>query len=227
MANKILLAISIVIFCNATALANQDINDPDPTEQIQEVSHPHAFVHTIRTYYINELLHNKWSPVMGNRDSNINVVEFSDYQCGHCKKMTTTIEKLINRDPNIRVVFKNFVIFGNNSALAAKMGLYANTQGRFDKYNYLLMQHPDRINADDVMQAATKSGLNVNAANQFIAQHDNEINTYLRNNAALAEKIGLQGTPAFIIINEKNEKIKVIPRATNLTTLLAAISSVN
>jgi protein-disulfide isomerase len=68
----------------------------------------------------NAIFNDSTSPYAGNKDGNVIMVEFFDYQCGHCKDMKNVIEGLIKKNPNLKVIFKEFPIFGANSELASK-----------------------------------------------------------------------------------------------------------
>src|SRR5262249_24609588 len=73
------------------------------------------------------------SPVGGNPKGTVTIVEFFDYQCPHCKEMEAIIEKLVGKDKNLRVVYKELPIFGTNSRFASNAALASQEQGA-DKY---------------------------------------------------------------------------------------------
>ena len=72
---------------------------------------------------------------MGNPKGDVTLVEFFDYQCVHCKKMSPLLNTLMKDKPNLRVIYKEFPIFGKNSEMAAKVALAAAMQGKYKEFN--------------------------------------------------------------------------------------------
>ena len=70
-------------------------------------------------------------PVMGNPKGDITIVEYYDYRCPFCKKVNPVIQKVVKDDGHIRLVFKDWPVFGDVSVYAARLGLAAKYQ---DKY---------------------------------------------------------------------------------------------
>jgi protein-disulfide isomerase len=70
-----------------------------------------------------ELLHNPTSPTSGNRAGDITVVEFFYYRCPHCKAAFGTVKKLLQDDSNLRFVYKEFPVLGEESLLVGKAAL--------------------------------------------------------------------------------------------------------
>lgn len=137
------------------------------------------------------------SPVLGNAKGNVTIVEFFDYQCPHCKDMETVIDGLVAKDKNIRVVFKEFPIFGNSSVYASKAALAANNQGKYKQFHKALMDSSNPLTQDKVMAAAKKVGLDMKKlkADMDSAAVQQELDTNLK----LAQDLGLLGTPAFVV----------------------------
>ncbi len=61
--------------------------------------------------------------LVANPGGTVTVVQFADYRCGYCKAAAPEIQALIKADPDVRVVFKEFPIFGGVSDTAAKIAL--------------------------------------------------------------------------------------------------------
>lgn len=137
------------------------------------------------------------SPVVGNAQGKVNVVEFLDYQCGHCKKMQPIIDKLIQSNPEVRVVIKELPIFGGESEFAAKAALAAQKQGKFYQMHNALLQVKEPLTQERILKLATDNGLNVQ---QLQADMNSEaVAQELRNNVALEKALELVGTPVFIL----------------------------
>ncbi|CCZ21573.1 putative outer membrane protein [Acetobacter sp. CAG:977] len=138
------------------------------------------------------------SPIIGNPNGDVTVVEFFDYQCGFCKRMFSKVLKSVNADGNIRWVLRDLPTLGPISRTAAKASLAANKQGKFFEFHQAMMTNNDRLeDEDDVMDVAKKAGLDVKQLKQDMESP--EIEKILNDNAQLALKVQTQGVPNFII----------------------------
>lgn len=143
----------------------------------------------------------KNQPTAGNKDGDITVVEFFDYACGYCKKAFPGLKKLLDEDKNVKVIFKEFPILSPNSLIAAKAALAVNMIAP-EKY---LAFHTALITGqisgeESVLTIADKLGLDRKAISAKM--NSEEINNILAENRQTASKLGINGTPAFIIGNE-------------------------
>lgn len=150
----------------------------------------------------DRLLDDGHSFVTGNPDGDVTVIEFSDYRCGYCKKAHPEIHALLERDPNVRLVVKEFPILGPESVTLARMALAALAldPARFAALNDTLMRHPGNLNETTGYRLAAEAGYDLAALKAAAAS--TEIDAKLQANAALAEQLGLQGTPSFVIGSE-------------------------
>ena len=142
-------------------------------------------------------LFNNQSPVAGNKQGKVNLVEFFDYQCIHCKQMVGVIGGLIKTNSDLRVVYKEFPIFGPNSQYAAAAALAANKQGKYHALHNALMAEKNKLNKDSVLRIAKKVGLDTEQLQKDMK--DPAIKKELEANLDLAKKLGLGGTPAFVV----------------------------
>ena len=150
----------------------------------------------------NQLLHDPLSPVGGNPDGDVTIVEFFDYRCGFCKKVFPAITELLETDPNVRLVFKEFPILGPESVTASRAALAA---WRIDSRKYealhdALMQTRGKLPQSKVMKIAANSGFDVAELKAAMALP--EIDATLEENLRLAQALNINGTPAFVIGNE-------------------------
>ncbi len=141
------------------------------------------------------------SPVGGNLEGNVTVVEFFDYRCGYCKRVHETVMETINADGNVRLVYKEFPILGPESLVAARaaLGVYYNASDKYVAFNDALMRSKGGLNEDKILDIAAGIGLKRDAVKEHMK--DPRIDTELRHNMALAEALGIRGTPAFVINN--------------------------
>ena len=79
------------------------------------------------------------SPVGGNPDGDVTLVEFFDYNCGYCKRVLPTLEALVEDDSELRIVFKEFPILSQSSMVAAQAALAAQWQDLYEPFHFALM----------------------------------------------------------------------------------------
>ena len=94
--------------------------------------------------------------VAGNPDGDITVVEFFDYNCGYCKRGLGDIVKLVESDPNVRVVFKELPILSKGSEEAARVALAAKKQGKYWEVHRALLQARGHMNEAAALRLAEK-----------------------------------------------------------------------
>ncbi len=147
----------------------------------------------------DEIYSDPGSPVGGNPIGDVTVVEFFDYQCPHCRAMTPRMDRLLEEDKNIRVVYKEWPVLGPVSALAARVALAARKQGaaKYLDLHGALMSIQDRLNIDLVYGAAEDVGLDIEQLKRDMK--DPDISAVLARNSDLAAALGLTGTPGFVI----------------------------
>jgi protein-disulfide isomerase len=145
----------------------------------------------------HEILFDPDSPVAGNPEGSVTVVEFFDYRCGYCKASLEMVMDLIREDPDIRVVFKELPILSPESARAAQAALAAQRQGRYLDLHYAMMSSRGQYDDQQILDIAAEVGLDVE---QLAADMDApEIKAFIQNNLSLAGSLGIDGTPTFIV----------------------------
>jgi len=137
------------------------------------------------------------APVLGNPEGDVTLVEFFDYRCPYCKRMTGIIDELIQSDPNLRLVMKEFPILSRESVQAARAALAAGKQEKYQAFHFALMEDGGSFTDDEIMAVAAAVGLDV--ARLRSDMQDPEIEAALRRTHGLAQKIGITGTPAFVV----------------------------
>jgi protein-disulfide isomerase len=149
----------------------------------------------------DQLENAKYSPVGGNPDGNVTVVEFFDYRCGYCKRVHDTVAGTVKDDGNVRLVYKEFPILGPESLIASRaaLGVFFNITDKYTPFHNALMLSKGGLNEDKVLEIAESIGLDKAAVKKHM--DDPRVDTELRHNMALAEALGIQGTPAFVVNN--------------------------
>lgn len=143
-------------------------------------------------YYINKDL-----PSAGNPDGDVTVVEYFDYNCGYCRRAFADIVDIIEQDKNVRVVFQDLPVLGTDSYNIAVLSMASHKQGKYFEFHKAIMGHSGPQDMDTILGVAEKAGLDVEKLKEDM--NDPEIETTLRKHAQMAQSIGINGTPGFII----------------------------
>ena len=137
------------------------------------------------------------APVAGNPDGDITVVEFFDYNCGYCKRGFSEIAKLVEKDKNVRVVFKEFPILRDESEQAAKVALAARMQGKYWEVHGDMIQTKGLVNEAVALKVAEKHGLDMAKLKADMASP--EVKAELDRVKELAKTLSINGTPHFLV----------------------------
>lgn len=143
---------------------------------------------------------------VGNPKGRVTIVEFFDYQCIHCKKMAPTLATLMKKDSDLRVIYKEFPIFGKSSEMASRAALAAGMQGKYQAMHEALMKIEKRLDEKTVMDTAKSIGLDLKKLKKDM--DSTQVSEILENNRLIAEKLHLMGTPAFIVGATPNGQFK-------------------
>ncbi len=129
--------------------------------------------------------------VMGNPNGDVTLVEFFDYNCGYCRASLPTIDRLVKSDPKLRVVFRELPILAEESRDAARASLAAAKQGRFAAFHEALYAG-GQVSAQSIAAAARQSGVD-------LSKIPDDADTEVASNLQLAAKLGISGTPAWVV----------------------------
>ena len=146
---------------------------------------------------INSILRQPNDPVAGNPKGKVTIVEFFDYQCSHCSNMAPVIASIIKANPNVRVVFKEYPIFGGISEFATRAALAANMQKKYYLFNHALLTSNLAMNENNIYDIAKSLGLNVEKLKSDMKSP--RIKNQVNANYALARRLNITGTPSFFI----------------------------
>jgi protein-disulfide isomerase len=161
-----------------------------------------------------ELYRPTGSPVVGNVKGDVPVIEFFDYNCGYCKKAFLDLAKLMDRDKKVRVILKEFPILAKGSEEASRVALAAKMQGKYWEFHRAMLESQGQANEASALRVAEKLGLDMARLKKDMASA--EVKKEIDDTRQLATKMGIQGTPHFIVGD------RVIPGAPeNLAELLS------
>jgi len=158
-----------------------------------------------------ELFRDPASPVGGNPEGDVTLVEFFDYNCPYCRRVAPVMAEAEAADPQLRIVYKELPILGPGSLLAARAALAAHRQGRYAAFHKALMAADGAADAGSVRAVAAEVGLDV--ARLEADMEDVAIQQAIDRNLALAEALRINGTPGFVVGTQ------ILRGATDLKTM--------
>ena len=172
-------------------------------------------VEAIRAH-LAQLTQDPGSPVAGNPQGKVTVVEFFDYQCGYCKRQVAELKKLLQGDADVRLVYKDLPILGPPSVFAARAALAARKQGKHEALHEALMATKESLTEEIVLKVATESGLDIARLQKDMA--DPSVAEALERNFQLQRALNIEGTPALIVGTE------FVPGAASVETLKVLVA---
>lgn len=134
---------------------------------------------------------------IGNPDGDITLVEFFDYNCGYCKRTLADVNRLLENDPDLRIVFKEFPILSEGSLETARLSLAAGKQGKYLEFHRAVMGAQGEMNGEKALQIAGQIGLDTKKLEQDAKA--GEIDQTIGQVFQLANALRINGTPGFIV----------------------------
>ena len=155
-------------------------------------------------------------PVMGNANGTITLYEFSDYNCGYCKRVFEPIQQLVRDNPDVRLVIKEFPILSQSSLVAAKAAIAAEMQGKFGDYHIAMMTYRGQITDAVVMRMVAQAGVDIEQLKSDM-ESPKTIAIIQRTREAAAA-LEINGTPGLVVGDT------VVPGAIGLDELVKLIA---
>lgn len=146
---------------------------------------------------VEEVLFDPEIPVLGNPEGDVTVAEYFDYQCPFCKRGHEELMDVVREDGNVRLVMKDWPIFGVASVHASSLVLAAGDS--YGRALSALMATPGRLGKDDVDTILRNAGLDPSALFAAFKNDMDRVDGILARNMDQANAFGFGGTPAFII----------------------------
>jgi protein-disulfide isomerase len=143
-----------------------------------------------------ELLEAPHTPIGGNPDGDVTLVEFFDYRCAYCRRVVSSMQALLGEDRNLRVVFKDLPVLGPDSVRAARAALASRRQNGYVPFHFALMTTDD-LSMPGIRAVAESVGLDPDRLERDMASA--EVSAAIDANYQLANELGIEGTPAFVI----------------------------
>jgi uncharacterized protein len=153
--------------------------------------------------------------VLGNPDGDVTLVEFFDYNCGYCKRALGDMVDLLKTDPKLRIVLKEFPVLGDASVQAATVAIAVRMQDgsgkKYLEFHQKLLGGHGQADRASAFAAAREVGLDMARLERDMASP--EVEATIKENRKLAEVIGVNGTPSYVVGDE------VVVGAVGLETL--------
>ncbi len=148
------------------------------------------------------ILNSRHQAVMGNPDGRVTLVEFFDYNCGYCKRAMSDLLALMESNPELRVVMKEFPILSEGSVEAARISIAVKdlSPELYRDYHLELLGRGGQANQQKAMAIARELGLDTDAVRT--AANGGSVTDNLQEVRQLAEALGISGTPTYIVGDE-------------------------
>lgn len=137
------------------------------------------------------------SPNLGNPDGDVTVIEFFDYNCPYCRSAGRTVQELLAADANVRVIYREWPILGEDSVFASRAALAARAQGKYEEFHWALMNGEGRASEASILKLARHLDLDVEKLQADMTSP--AVEAHIAQSSALARTLGFTGTPAFIV----------------------------
>ena len=145
-----------------------------------------------------KILDGQGFPMSGLADASLHLAVFSDYRCPACRRAFPALEEAIRKDADVRVIYKDWPIFGPPSEQAARVALASAEQGIYPAVHRRLMTDSRAIDDGMLRNVVTEAGGDWTRTIAYLTSHDKQISALLRTNGQQALAIGLPGTPGYL-----------------------------
>ena len=151
------------------------------------------------TPVVRAVLTDPGSPSVGPASADVVIVIFTDYQCPICKTTDPALMRLISRDPKVRVIFKDWPVFGVRSHAAARAAIAAHRQGRYLAFHAALMESRGQLDDDQIRRIAISAGVDWPRLQADMSARSADLDAQIARHTSQAWSLGLQGTPGYLV----------------------------
>lgn len=186
------------------------VDDIKPSDAQEQEAAPESQEVDMALFYENA------PPYIGDQNAPITIVEFGDYQCFYCNKFFHETEKQILENyvktGKVKMIFKDFIIIGQDSVTAAHAAHCASEQGKFWEYHDTLYNNWNGENngwasAENQIRFAQEVGLDMEMFSECTAS--DKYKSVIQASTQDAQTLGLTGTPGFFVIGPNNNIVKI------------------
>jgi protein-disulfide isomerase len=145
-------------------------------------------------------------PPLGAAHADVTLIEYFDYNCPGCRHLDPELRKLLANDPKVRLIRKDWPVFGDASTYAAYCSYAAAREGKYAvAHDALIGSRQDLDSKDDVRQVMRAAGFDMQKIDADIALHEKEYNATLARNVREAKGLNMLGTPGLVVGNQRLE----------------------
>jgi protein-disulfide isomerase len=144
-----------------------------------------------------ELFRDPDSPIGGNPNGDVVIVDFNDYQCPYCNRTHQAMKSVVSADGKVKTIYKDLPILGEASKVAAVAALASVKQGKHTAFHNALMEFSGKLDRDKILDIASSVG--IDRAQLEKDMEDPKLKRTIERNLELASALGIRGTPAFVI----------------------------
>ena len=175
------IMITLMFLFVSTQMVAAEVQTPEQEQRAQKIVYDFLF-------------NDPNSPRIGAKNPKLTLVVFTDYNCPYCKKFDPYLERIVEKYPDVAVVFKFLPYRSESSVTSARDALtvWRSHPEQFMKFNDILMAKKGYHDDACIQEAKKRAGVSVTTP-------DAESLMTIKRSLLIAEKLGIQGTPATLI----------------------------
>jgi protein-disulfide isomerase len=182
---------TIARFCALTCFLASLLSSPQPT--------PAEDLGQIPTSAQVAILRNPGTPAVGAKAADVALVEYFDYNCPFCKKLSPALQGLLASDAHVALVYKDWPILSDVSKYAARLALAAVWQDKYGVAHDTLMNATHLASSVQVDTLLQSAGVDLEKLKKDRNVHGAEIDALLARNDTEARALGIRGTPGLLV----------------------------
>ena len=194
-----LVAALLLATAGGTALVTTQLGQGDPASQGDAGSDEDTAASAEAMAARAEIADDPIAPKLAPEGYDVTIISYSDYQCPFCRKIHPELERLAQEDGKVRIVYRDWPIFGPASEEAARMAIASQWQNKHRQFNDALMRTDGKLSSEKIRAAAAAAGIDFARLERDMETREDDIDGVLRRTAMQAAQMGLQGTPAMLV----------------------------
>lgn len=156
--------------------------------------------------------------VLGNPNGDVTLVEMFDYNCGYCRQALPDLATLLDEDPNLRIILKEFPILSQGSVDAARVAVQVSeAEVDYWAFHEALFTSTGKVDKAVALKAASDLGLN--PITLEMGMNTPDVSGVIEKSYKIADELKITGTPTYIIGDE------IIPGAVGIDQLRSRIAN--
>ena len=177
------------------AMTNEEKESAAPNQPSSSSTSEDPSVEETRRAFLEDTV----APMVKPASYDVTIVEYTDYQCPFCRAAHDALLQLTAEDKKVRIIYRDWPIFGQPSERAARLAIASQWQGKHAAFHNALMKSPRPLSEQSIKAAAKKAGVDWAKLEADLKSRNAEVEALLARNDEQAMQLGLNGTPGFII----------------------------